>query len=295
MDRITSMEIFIAVVELGGFTAAAQARAISPTMVSNHIKMLEEHLGAKLLNRTTRRQSITEIGADYFAQCLDIIARVDAAETAAREMVAKPRGRLRISAPVTLGSHFLVPAFADYLDLYPEVGIDFHLNDRVIDLADEGFDAALRFGNLPDSGLIARQLMPLTRIICASPEYLAKHGTPQRPEDLADHNCLAFHSTSPELNWPIQGSDGKSTRISGHLTINNGPALLRAALAGIGIVMLPDYMLAEDIETGKLVRLFPGHDFPSPPLQLVYLPDRNMTPKLRSFVDFILHRFGRSA
>jgi DNA-binding transcriptional LysR family regulator len=293
MDRLTGMETFVRVVDLGGFTAAAKASNISPTMVSNHIRVLERRLGARLLNRTTRRQSLTEIGTTYYAQCLDILGRIDSAESDARDQRSRPAGRLRISAPITLGAHLLVPAFAEYLREYAEVEIELQLNDRMVDLADEGFDAAFRFGKLPDSSLIARPLRSLNRVVCASPTYLARHGTPQGPEDLVNHNCLAFHYVQPERDWLFQGARAQSVRVAGQLTINNGPALLRAALADIGVAMLPDYLVAEDLTAGRLVRLFPEFDFARAPLQLVYLPDRHMTPKMKSFVDFIMHHFAR--
>jgi DNA-binding transcriptional LysR family regulator len=226
MDRLTGMEVFVRVVELGGFTAAAEASNISPTMVSNHVQSLERRLGARLLNRTTRRQSLTEIGTAYYAQCLDILGRIEAAEADARELRSRPAGRLRISAPITLGAHLLIPAFAEYLREYAEVEIELQLNDRMVDLADEGFDASFRFGKLPDSGLIARPLRTLTRVVCASPTYLARHGMPQKPEDPAHHHCLAFHYINPERDWLFPGAQAHTVRINAQLTVNNGPALL---------------------------------------------------------------------
>jgi len=294
MDRLTSMEMFVRVVDLGGFKAAAEASGISTTMAGNHIKALEHRLGAKLLNRTTRRQSLTEIGARYYDQCVDALARIEAAEVEAQEMRSRPRGRLKISAPVTLGSHLLTPIFADYLRAQPEVEIDLQLNDRLVDLAEEGFDAAFRFGELQDSGLVARRLEDLGRTVCASPAYLAKHGIPAEPGDLADHSCLVFRYVQPERDWRFHGPQGtREVRVQGQMTINNGSALLRAALAGAGVAMLPDYLAAEDVAVGRLARLFPEYDLTRAPLQLVYLPDRQMTPKMRSFVEFVLQRLGR--
>jgi DNA-binding transcriptional LysR family regulator len=293
MDRLTGMRVFVRVVDLGGFTAAAEATGISPTMVSNHVQALERHLGARLLNRTTRRQSLSEIGSSYYAQCVDILTRIDSAESAARDMRSRPAGRLRVSAPITLGSHLLIPALSAYLKEYEDVSIELQLNDRIVDLADEGFDVAFRFGELPDSSLVARPLRSLHRLICASPAYLAHHGTPKTPGDLTRHNCLAFHYINPERKWIFPGDSARAVDISGQLTVNNGPALLQAALSDIGVVMLPDYLAAKDIEAGRLVRLFPDFDFSAAPLQLVYLPDRLMTPKMRSFVDFIIEMLGR--
>ncbi len=292
MDRLTGMEVFVRVVELGGFTAAAKASGISTTMVTNHVQALEQRLGARLINRTTRRHSLTDIGTAYHARCVDILGRIVAAENDARDLLSRPAGRLRISAPVTLGSHLLVPRLADYLAEFREVQIELQLNDRVVDLADEGFDAAFRFGNLPDSGLISRPLQGLKRVICAAPDYLDRHGTPASPDDLIHHNCLAFHYIKPEREWVFEGAEARTIRISGQLTVNNGSALLSAALNGIGIVMLPDYLVAEDLKARKLVRLFPAFDFSRAPLQLIYLPDKYMTPKMKSFVDFVTSAFG---
>jgi DNA-binding transcriptional LysR family regulator len=293
MDRLAAMEVFIRVVDLGGFTPAAAASGLSTTMVSNHVKALEARLGAKLLNRTTRRQSLTEIGARYYAQCLDVLARIESAEVEAREMRSHPRGRLKISAPVTLGSHLLVHAFAHYLREQPDIEIDLQLNDRIVDLAEEGFDAAFRFGELRDSGLVARRLRSLGRTICAAPAYLARHGTPGEPEDLANHNCLAFHYVQPERDWVFRGV-GRERRVTikGQLSVNNGSALVGAAVAGTGVAMLPEYLAAPDVEAGRLVQLFPEYDLARAPLQLVYLPDRQMTPKMRSFVKFVLDFLG---
>jgi DNA-binding transcriptional LysR family regulator len=293
MDRLSGMEVFVRVVELGGLTPAAAESGISITMVSNHIKALEQRLGAKLLNRTTRRQSLTEIGARYYAQCLDVLARIEAAESEAREMRSQPRGRLKVSAPVTLGSHLLAPVFVDYLREQPDVEIDLLLNDRIVDLADEGFDAAFRFGELRDSGMVARRLRNLGRIVCAAPDYLALYGIPAEPEDLAKHNCLAFRYVQPELEWVFHREGGdRQVAIKGQMSVNNGSALLAAALAGAGVAMLPDYLAAPDVQAGRLVRLFPEYNLSRAPLQLVYLPDRQMTPKMRSFVEFVLARLG---
>jgi DNA-binding transcriptional LysR family regulator len=293
MDRLSGMEVFVRAVDLGGFTAAAAQSGMSTTMVSNHIKALEKRLGAKILNRTTRRQSLTEIGARYYAQCLDVLARIETAESEAREMRSQPRGRLKISAPVTLGSHLLVSLFAAYLREQPDVEIDLQLNDRIVDLADEGFDAAFRFGELRDSGMVARRLRNFSRFVCATPDYLARHGTPGKPEDLANHNCVAFRYVQPELEWVFHGAgEDQRVAIKGQMTVNNGSALLAAALTGTGVAMLPDYLAASDLQAGRLVRLFREYDLSRAPLQLVYLPDRQMTAKMRSFVEFVLEELG---
>lgn len=293
MDRFTTMQMFVRVVDRGGFGAAAEGSGMSTTMVSNHLRALEARLGVRLLNRTTRRQSLTEIGATYYAQCVDILGRLDSADTAASAMRATPRGTLRISAPVTLGSHLLVPALADYLGRHPEVKIALILNDRLVDLVDGGFDAAFRFGRLADSGMVAHPLGGLSRVICASPDYLRRHGKPAAPSDLQAHRCLLFHYMDEERDWVFDGEAAATIHVDGQLSVNNNSALLMAAVNGIGIAMLPDYLARDDLAAGRLVRLFPEHAFARAPLQLVHLADRTMPLKLRSFIDFAVEKFGR--
>jgi DNA-binding transcriptional LysR family regulator len=297
MDRFTSMAMFARVVECGSFAAAAQGSGMTPTMVGNHVRELERHLGGRLLNRTTRRQSLTELGRRYHAQCVEIIARVEAAELDAREMQTRPRGRLRVSCPVIYGTRALVPVLASYLDRYPEVQVELSLSDRFVDLAEEGFDAAIRVGELPDSGLIARPLRPSQRIACASPAYLARHGTPKAPADLAQHNCLALlFATGPERDWRFPRPDGNGVEhisVRGRFDVSGGMALREAALAGLGVILQPELMLKDDIETGRLVRLFSDWPPPTWPVHVMYLPDVRMPPKLGSFIAFLQETLGR--
>lgn len=209
MDRFVSMSIFVRVVERGSFAAAAEGSGMTATMVGNHIRALEGLLGARLLNRTTRRQSLTETGHNYYEQCVSILAQLQSAEIDARDMRARPRGRLRVSAPIIYATYRLAAAMRDYLERYPDVHVELALSDRMVDLADGGFDAAIRVGVLPDSNLIARPLAPSTRIACAAPEYLSKHGTPAVPQDLDHHHCLAFgYDSGPERDWRFTLADG---------------------------------------------------------------------------------------
>lgn len=296
MDRFTSMGIFARVVERGSFAAAAEGSGMTATMIGNHVRELERRLKGRLLNRTTRRQSLTELGKRYHARCLEILALVDAAELDAREMQNSPRGRLRVSCPVIYGTRVLIPTLAGYMDRYPEVEVELSLNDRIVDLAEEGFDAAVRVGVLPDSGLVARPLLPSPRIACASPAYLARHGHPKAPAELAQHNCLAFMFPSgPEREWlfPRPGGHGvERIAVRGRLDVNGGFALREAALAGLGVIHQPQMMLQEDLDTGRLVRLFP--DWPAPvwPVHVVHLPDSRMPPKLASFIEFLQETLG---
>jgi DNA-binding transcriptional LysR family regulator len=294
MDRLTSMAVFVRTVEKGGFAAAAPDFGLSATMAGLHVRALEDRLGSRLLNRTTRRQSLTEVGRLYYEHCKQILADVEAAEERATALRTAPRGRLRVSAPVSFGTHALTPAIVDYLALYPEVEIDLSLNDRVIDLVEEGYEAAIRIGTLADSSLIARSLAPYRMQLCASPEYLRRHGTPTRPEDLAAHNCLSFVFASTSNTWICTGPEGGETAVTvqGRLHVNNGESLRLAARRGFGIILQPVVVLGDDLASGALVPLLPDYTLPSFPAHIVYLPDRRPTPKLRTFVDFVVDRFG---
>ncbi|MES2046873.1 MAG: LysR family transcriptional regulator, partial [Pseudomonadota bacterium] len=204
MDKLRSMEVFVNVVDAGSFTAAARAFDISTVMVGKHIAGLEQRLGARLLNRTTRRQSLTEIGELYCEQCRQILAQIQVAETGAVAMRASARGTLKISAPVAFGSELLAPAMASYLDKYREVSLDLELSNRLSDVIEEGLDAAIRIGHLDDSAMVARALRPHSMIICASPAYLKKFGTPNSPDDLAQHECLDFLHWRRLLRWRLK-------------------------------------------------------------------------------------------
>ena len=290
MDRLSGMEIFIAVVDAGSFTAAADTFGISPVMVGKHIRQLEERLGARLLTRTTRRQSLTEIGRQYAEHCRLILADIKAAESCAEAMRSTPRGTLRISAPASFGAQRLAPAMTDYLAQYPEVSLDLNLNDRMIDLVEEGYDAAIRIGELQDSGLIARPLQSYRMMLCASPAYLARAGIPKRPEDLASHQCLDFAPLQHRVRWNLNGSESEFP--ASRFRSNNGQALRMAALRGYGIVLQTEVVLGEDVTAGRLVSLLEDY-LPAPrPVSLIYPRDHLPTPKMTTFIAFIVERFG---
>lgn len=292
MDKLRSMEVFVTVVDAGSFAGAARRCGMSAVMIGKHIRALEQMLGAALLTRTTRRQALTEIGRSYAEQCRAILAQIGAAESVAETMRAAPRGVIKATAPVSFGAQWLSPAITDYLARYPDVTVDLNLNDRTLDLVEEGFDIAVRIGPLPDSTLVARPLAPYAMAICASPAYLQRHGTPQTPADLADHACLEFTGWLPQARWKLKGEqDGRLVR-PGRFRSNSTAALRMAALNGFGIVMQAEAILADDIAAGRLVPLL-RHWLPTPrPMHLVYSRDRRATPKLTTFVDFLLGRFG---
>ena len=292
MDKLRSMHIFVAAVDAGNFTAAAAAFQISPVMVGKHIAQLEQTLGARLLTRTTRRQSLTEIGAQYVEQCRAILAQIEAAETGAAAMRTTPRGRLKITAPVSFGAEWLSPAMTDYLALHPEVGLDLSLNDRLVDLVEEGYDAAVRVGTLEDSTMIARPLFPYSMAVCASPDYLARRGTPRTPADLDSHECLDFMHWPHSMRWRLRGDRSPANLDASRFRANNGQALRVAALHGFGIVLQAEVLLAQDIAAGRLVPLLQDYLPVARPVHLVYPRDRQQTPKLTTFIDFMLARFG---
>jgi len=293
MDRFNSMQVFVRAVERGSFAAAASDIGISATMVGMHVRALEERLGGRLLSRTTRRQSLTEIGRLYYERCRQILSDVDDAELVADQLRAAPRGTLHVSAPVSFGVQALTPVVAEYLAQYREVKVELSLSDRVVDLVEDGFDVAVRVGELADSSLIARPLAPYRLVLCASPAYLKRHGQPRSPRELAAHNCLAFERWGARPEWRF--NNGDVVQCKGNLRINSGQALRVAAYAGIGIIQQPLVLLAEDLRAGRLVHILSDYATRARPMHLVYLPDRRLTPKLKSFLDLVSARFARTS
>ena len=295
MDRLTSMAVFVKAAETGSFASAGEALSMSSQLVGKHVRFLEERFGMRLISRTTRRQSLTEAGRAFYERSKAVLAEVEAAEALADSLQAVPRGKLRVNAPVSWGAYSLTPMLARYVRKYPEVSVDLTLTDRVVDLIDEGYEAVIRVAPIADSGLIARPLAPYRLVVCASPAYLAEHGTPERPEDLAEHECVgfAYWARPPAVDWEFKSAQGTHrVRLKSRLSINNGQALRAAAVEGAGIVLQPRDMLQEDLAAGRLVELLPGFESPSLPMHLLYAPDRRPTPKLRSFIDFVVETFG---
>nr|WP_211923392.1 LysR family transcriptional regulator [Pseudoduganella ginsengisoli] len=287
-----SMEVFVRVVDAGSFTAAARQLAISTVMVSKHIAALEKLVGARLLYRTTRSLSLTEIGIRYCDECRHILQLVEAAEKGAQAMRATPRGTIKLSTPAAFGGHCLAPALADYLARYPDVSVELELSNRAADLVEEGLDAIVRIGDLKDSALVARPLRPTRMVICAAPSYLARRGTPQTPADLGRHDSVDFQHWRRDVRWRLKGMEPGAPLPVSRLRSNQGPALRQAALAGLGLVMQAEVVLADDIAAGRLVPVLREY-MPEPrPMHLMYPRDRQATPKLSSFVEFVVDRFG---
>lgn len=295
MDRLQSMAVFVKAADSGSFSAAGVALGMSSQMAGKHVSALEERLGVKLLNRTTRRQSLTEIGQHYYERCKRVLAEVEAADALALDHLAIPRGRLRISAPVTYGTYCLMPLLGRYLRQYPEVQVELSLNDRLVDLIDEGFEAVIRIGPLDDSSLVARPLAAYRLIACASPAYLAAHGIPRTPADLEGHHCLGLTAwpTTVSGEWQLLG--GESLHLlaqHSRLQVNDARAQRAAACDGLGIMLGAEMMLADDLRQGRLVQLFPQLQTPARQVHLLYASDRRMPPKLRGFVDLVVAEQG---
>ncbi|WP_029006982.1 LysR family transcriptional regulator [Azospirillum halopraeferens] len=295
MDRLDDMHAFIKVVEARSFTAAADKLGLSKSVVSRRIADLEYRLGARLLNRTTRRLSLTEVGQAFYERCIRILADLEEAERAASDLHATPRGRLKINAPLSFGLLHLAPAIAQFLDAHPAIEIEIDLNDRFVDLIDEGYDVAVRIGRLRDSSLIARRLAPNHRVVCASPAYLEAYGTPATPDDLAGHACLIYTNTPTAEQWQFRhDGETRSVRVSGVLRANNGDMLHAAAVAGRGIAALPTFLCGDSLRAGRLRCLFDDCYFSESGVYAVYPQNRHLSPKVRAFVDFLAARFGPS-
>lgn len=295
MDRLTSMAVFVRVVEKGSFVAAAEEMVISPTMVGKHIRALEQRLNAPLLNRTTRRQGLTEAGRVFYERCRRLLADADAAEASARALLSSPSGLLRISAPVTFGNRVLTPILTEFLQRHPEVEAEVVLSDRKVDLIEEGYEAAFRIGPVADDGLVARALPDYRMTLAASPDYLAQHGEPTRPEQLSAHCCFGFSQWDGNHFWRLLGPPGEiSVPVRPRLRMDSGEGVRRAALADFGIALHATLLLDEDIAAGRLVRVLPEYSPLPRPMHLVYLPERRQSAKLEAFIALTVARlWGR--
>lgn len=287
------MEVFVATVDAGSFAAAATTLNISAVMVGKHIHALETQLGAKLLERTTRRHRLTEIGAAYVERCRDVLASVHTADGIADTLRAVPQGTLRVTAPVSFGAHRLTPVIGDYLAAHPQVKVELSLNDRMVDLAEEGFDCGVRMSRTPDERLIARPLAASRMFAVASPGWVARHGMPAHPSELEKYPLLNFAVWGPRHAWRFtRGGEVVEVPVRGQFSTNNGQALLSAALAGMGVVMQADALLGSAIAAGQVIPLLPDWDLPTRPVHIVRLPEARPSAKLRSFFDFVIARLG---
>lgn len=293
MDTLTAMRLYCAVVENGSLAAASRSLGISPSVVSKQLSRLEDRLGARLLNRTTRRISVTEVGSAYFDRCKRIIADVDEAEAAVSLSHMAPRGLLKITAPTTFAHRHVTPHLPQFIELYPEVSVQVQVNDRIADLVDEGLDLAIRIAHLKDSSLIARRLAPNHRSIVATPDYLKRRGIPECPDDLLEHDLVTWGDGNPINDWHfvVNGRE-QVIRTRSTVTINNGDSILAAVLAGGGLAMLASFMTGEYVQSGRLLPVLDEFVHEDVPIYAVYPSTRHLSPKVRAFVDFLARTYG---
>jgi DNA-binding transcriptional LysR family regulator len=289
MDRLRAMEVFVCAVERGSFSAAARELDLSPVMVGKYVRQLETHLGAQLLQRNTRAQSLTDAGRRFFEESRKVLEQLALAEASVESLRAEPRGRLRITAATTLGACVIAPLAAEYQNAHPQVRIDLDLSNSVVDLVDEGFDVAVRIGDLDaDLNLVARPIGRYRMAICASPAYLARHGTPLTLEELAQHRCLGHSVWDRRNGWRLAGENRWPEDTT--FLCNDGLALRQAALHGAGLLLQPSILVADDLAAGRLVSVLEDATPAGRPVHALYRQDRQPLPKIRSFVRFLEER-----
>jgi len=295
LDRFKSLEVFARVAAAGSLSAAARALGLSQTMVTKHIGALEARLGTRLFHRSTRRLSITDAGRNYLESAERILAELDAADGAIAADRYEPRGLLRLNAPVSFGARQIAPLLSEFSRRHPSLKVELGLNDRLVDLAEEGWDLTVRVGVLNDSSLIARRIAPCRLVLAAAPAYIEAHGRPRVAADLVQHNCLSYTLSrfAGAGHWTFGAGHETRIAVAGNLRANNGDALRAAAVAGQGIIYEPTFVVADDLKAGTLVAI----TLAEPAMELggiyaVYLPERNPAAKVRVFIDFLVERFG---
>jgi DNA-binding transcriptional LysR family regulator len=288
MDKLISMKVFEKVAKLNSFSAAAENMGLSKAMVSKHIASLENSLDVLLLNRTTRRISLTESGAAYLERVKNILSDIEETELAVSTLSSEPRGTLKLTAPTSFGAFHLARAIGGYKQIYPDVHIEMVLSERMPDLVEDGIDLAIHVGHLDDSSLIARRLASAHMVVCGSPGYFNKYGIPKTPEDLTDHKCLIYTPRTPVNEWSFQKDQKQfNVRVSGDIRSNIGDALRVAAMQDSGLIQLPTYMTGLDIKAGRLQVVLEGYEPPESPINALYLHRKHLSAKVRTFVDYL--------
>lgn len=297
MDRLSAMQAFVAVVETGAFARAAERLGVSTSSLSRQVSDLEHHLGARLLNRTTRRLSLTEGGQAFYERCVQLLAELAEAEAIATLAAAAPRGRIKLTCSVAIGLQRIAPAIAAFSAKYPDVTFDVTVADRLIDLVEEGFDLAIRIGRVGGETLVARKLGTMELVPCASPAYLARRGTPRTPADFAGHNLFLYAYGEHPNVWKLEDREGEvhEVRVNGTLTANSGDLLAAAAVAGLGIAFEPDFIVGEHLAAGRLVRLLPDYSGMRSDIWAVYPSRRHLSVKVRLFVEHLVASFAPPA
>ena len=294
MDRLTEMEAFATVVDQGGFTDAARKMGISKSAVSKHVSSLEARLGARLLNRTTRRVSPTEIGLAYYDRARRVLNDAGEADALVTSMQSAPSGLLRISVATDFGVNHLSPVLGEFLQEFPDITVNMVLNNRYVELISEGFDMAIRIGELEDSTLRARKLTETTRRMIGSPEYFKKYGRPTKIDDLNEHKLLHYSNQANSAVWKLTAPSGekRQVRTAGWLTVNDGQSLLNASISGLGIAYLPSFLYADAKDQGLVEEAIPDLPVETQGIYAVYPPGRFTQPKVRAFIDFLVQAFA---
>ena len=294
MDTLTRMKTFVEVVEAGGFSAAARKMGRSKALISKYVRELEDELGARLLNRTTRTLSLTEVGQGYARDAVEILQRIEDLQSSVGDAHAAPRGRLKVSAPRTFGDGELGRAIMEFVVSEPEISLELHLEDRFVDLVDEGFDVAIRISTLTDSSLIARRLASFRIVICASPEVIAQYGAPERPEELNGKPCIIDSNVAYRTNWPfVVDGEKVSVPVKGRVEVDSPNAARLAALAGLGFAVVPYLVVRDEVESGALVVVLADFEPASVAIHAVYPHRRHLSGKVRSFIDFLVKWFDK--
>jgi DNA-binding transcriptional LysR family regulator len=294
MDKLAAIRAFVSVAEEGGFSAAARELGLSKSAASRQIAALEETLSAQLLKRSTRSVKLTDPGYAYLERCRALLADLDEADRAVVALQNEPKGLLRINAPMSFGVSHAAPAIADFMLRYPDLQVALILNDRFVDPYEEGFDVTLRIGELEDSSLAARKLAQIEMGLFASPSYLEKHGRPRGPDDLRSHWALHYGRPTGQIDWALRGGATHSVPIRYRLCSNNGDALRIAAVAGLGIALVPAFLLRDELKSGALVPLLDGFEPKPINLYAIYPPTRFLAAKVRVFIDFLAERFAKT-
>lgn len=294
MHHLTALEAFVVVVDTGSFTAAAAELGVSKSHVSKLVSGLEDMLGVRLLHRTTRRLSLSDVGRAFYERCARALEEIADAEQAVTEASDSPRGTLRVSVPLSFGTRYIAPLVSEFVARYPHLRVEMDFSDRRVHLIDEGFDLVVRIGSLEDSSHIARRIAPTRGYLVASPGYLAARGVPQSPRDLKDHDCILYALSSSGPTWSFTTPDGGRTavRVHGRVTMNNGDGIVAAASAGLGIAQLPDFLVADALADGRVVALLRDHVDEDRAIWAVYPHTRHLATRVRRFVDFLVERLG---
>ncbi|MFZ2725010.1 MAG: LysR family transcriptional regulator [Methylococcaceae bacterium] len=289
MDKLTSMTVFVRVAKAGSFAGGARELGISRAMATKHIMQLEGSLRTRLFNRTTRSLSLTDVGASYLERCSQVLLDVEEMESAVTHLQTEPRGVLKISAPPVIGATHITRAVSEFLKIHNDLKVEMILQSSHGDLIDEGIDIAICLGELEDTSMVAKKLATSSMVVCGSPDYLARHGTPKKPDDLLNHSCLINWASSPRNRWQFKSSDGQTTTIpvTGRMQANTADAIRTAAINGLGLVMIASYVVIKDIEKGKLQVVLDDYVLPPLAIHAVYPHRKYLSAKVRRFMDFL--------